>query len=257
MLQPWHLLRITPRRSIGLMALVICFVITIAPVQAIPIDQIPNLKQSRGMWVVDTANLLAADTETQLNLALGQLQKDTDVEMAVVTVPDIAPAPSPQAYAKQLFETWKIGDRRRNNGVLLLIAQHERRTEILAGPGLNYVFTPNRIKTLLQTHSSPAFAKNQFDQGTSALVLAMIDAIAHPSQGNVWADWGYAFLGLLIMLVVVTPFGLLIILGDRVSRGKWANRLSRGTLEDSPANPYSADFGGGSSDGGSSGGDSW
>jgi uncharacterized membrane protein YgcG len=234
-----------------------CFAIVSAPVNAIPIDQIPNLRQSRGVWIVDTANLLSPDTETQLNLSIGKLQRDTDVEMAVVTVPDIAPLPSPDAYAKQLFETWKIGNRQRNNGVLLLIAQQERRTEILAGSGLNYVFTPDRIKTLLQTHASPAFAKNQFDSGTSALVLAMIDAIQHPSQGNVWADWGSALLGLLITLVFVAPLGLSIVMSDRASRKRSVDRLSRGTLERTSGNPYSLDFGGGSSDGGSSGGDNW
>ena len=97
----------------------------IAPLHASPISDIPNPRRVNGTWVSDVANILSADTEAHLNKRISQLAANNGSEIAVVTVPDTSPASTVKAYATELFNTWGIGKRGFDNGVLFLVAVKE------------------------------------------------------------------------------------------------------------------------------------
>jgi uncharacterized protein len=93
---------------------------------AVPLESVPNPRRSGG-WVSDTANLLDANTQIQLNRLITDLETRTTSEIAVVTVTDTAPAANPKAFATSLFNAWKIGKKGKNNGVLFLVSRSDRR----------------------------------------------------------------------------------------------------------------------------------
>lgn len=123
-----------------------------APLHAIPISDIPNPRRVNGTWVSDAANILSADTESRLNKRISQLAANNGSEIAVVTVPDIAPVNTVKAYATELFNTWGIGKRGLDNGVLFLVAVKERRIEIETGRGISPYVSDRQVKQIIEAH---------------------------------------------------------------------------------------------------------
>jgi len=67
----------------------------------------------------------------------------TGAEVVVVTLPGVRGAEKDRRevkrFATRLFNSWGLGDRRKNNGVLLLVSTGDRRVEVEIGRGLNQV----------------------------------------------------------------------------------------------------------------------
>ena len=52
---------------------------------------------------------------------ISELEKENGTEIAVVTVPTTKPSPTPKAFTTELFNTWGIGKKGKDNGILFLI----------------------------------------------------------------------------------------------------------------------------------------
>lgn len=67
----------------------------------------------------------------------------TGAEVVVVTLPGVRGAEQDRRevkrFATRLFNSWGLGDRQKNNGVLLLVSTGDRRVEVEIGRGLNQV----------------------------------------------------------------------------------------------------------------------
>jgi uncharacterized protein len=137
----------------------------IAPLQALPISDIPNPRKANGTWVSDVANILSADTESRLNQRISRLAANNGSEIAVVTVPDTAPANTVKAYTTELFNTWGIGKRGLDNGVLFLIAVKERRIEIETGRGISPYISDRQVKQIIEELITPEFKRQNYDRG--------------------------------------------------------------------------------------------
>lgn len=147
------------------------------PAIAISINEVPNPRQTNGGWVTDMANLLSAPTETRLNQMISELEAENGTEIAVVTVPETAPAASPKAFATELFNTWGIGKREQNNGVLFLISKQDRRVEIDIGYGIEAILPNADVQRLIDRKILPQFKQGDFNQGTLDGTAALITAL--------------------------------------------------------------------------------
>ena len=137
--------------------------------------------------VVDQAGLLTTAQESALTQRLEQLERRTGDQLVVVTVPslrghDIA------AYGVALGNRWRIGQRGRNNGVLLIVAPNERRVRIEVGYGLERVLTNARSSEIIRQDILPHFRDSAFAAGISAgsrAIVATLIARAHvPRAGG-------------------------------------------------------------------------
>ncbi|WP_258003594.1 MULTISPECIES: TPM domain-containing protein [Fischerella] len=63
---------------------------------AVTVQEVPNPRKQNGGWVSDMAGILSNQTEAQINQIISQLEAKNGTEMAVVTVPETAPASSPK-----------------------------------------------------------------------------------------------------------------------------------------------------------------
>lgn len=137
---------------------------SLAPSQAIPVSEVPNPRQDN-TWVMDMADLLTPDSETQLNQMITALEEGNGAEIAVVTVPDTKPSASPKAFATELFNTWGIGKKGEDNGILFLVSKNERRTEIETGYGLESILPDAKVSSILRTQVTPSFKQGNFGTG--------------------------------------------------------------------------------------------
>jgi uncharacterized protein len=83
-------------------------------------------------WVTDDAGVLG--DRADLEEAAGRLVASTGSQIAVV-ITQSSGNMSPRELAEDIGNTWGVGDAERNDGIVVLVALDERRTEIVTGPG--------------------------------------------------------------------------------------------------------------------------
>jgi uncharacterized protein len=110
---------------------------------ALDVKDVPNPRQINGTWVTDMTGILDQPTEAQLNCVISQLAHQNGTEIAVVTVPEAAPAASAKEFTTVLFKYWGIGKKGKDNGVLVLISKGDRRVEIETGYGIEAILPPS------------------------------------------------------------------------------------------------------------------
>ena len=123
-------------------SLITTLILANIPSYALTVNEVPNPRQQNGGWVTDMVDMLSPQAENQLNQMISNLEKQNGTEIAVVTVPTTKPSPSPKGFTAQLFNTWGIGKKGENNGILFLISKGDRRTEIERGIGITKIL-PN------------------------------------------------------------------------------------------------------------------
>ena len=117
--------------------------------------------------VHDFANLLSpAQRETLEGLAR-DVERKTTAQLAVVTVESLD-GQTVDSYAHELFKSWGIGDRKRNNGVLLLVAPRERRMRIEVGYGVEPLLTDSLCGKIRDTQIIPRFKQQDYAGGIIA-----------------------------------------------------------------------------------------
>jgi len=123
-------------------------------------------------YVNDLAGILSTQTTRHLEGLITALNRATTAEVAVATVETIAPS-TIEEYAVRLFEAWGIGQKGKDNGVLLLVALREREVRIEVGYGLEGAITDGTAGEIIRSIIVPSFKKGNFDHG----VLAGTEAI--------------------------------------------------------------------------------
>ena len=94
--------------------------------------------------VVDRANIIQPSTRTAIEQKLADLETKSGIQLVVATVPSLE-GQEIEPYANELFRSWRLGEKTKNNGVLLLVAPNERRVRIEVGYGLE-VRSPTRYR---------------------------------------------------------------------------------------------------------------
>lgn len=124
-------------------------------------------------YVNDFAEVIDSNTEIKINSLIGNFEKATTNEIAVVTVKTVDGLDS-KMYAVKLFEKWKIGKKEKDNGVLILLAMEERRVEIEVGYGLEGDLTDGMCGEILDKYIIPKFKQEMWGEGLLAGIEAVI-----------------------------------------------------------------------------------
>ena len=114
--------------------------------------------------VNDLAGMLRPDEVAQLERKLVAYNDSTSSQIAVVTVPTLGDYDIFD-YAQKLYETWGIGQKSNNNGILLLIAQQEHKARIHTGYGLEGAIPDALAKRIISNTIVPAFKQERYYQG--------------------------------------------------------------------------------------------
>ncbi|MEO7190331.1 MAG: TPM domain-containing protein [Vicinamibacterales bacterium] len=159
------------RRSCWLVALMVPLLV--AAMSAEPLSSIPNPRTRDGTWVTDMPRALRAETVARLNATLGDLERTSTVEMAVVVVSSLDSL-SVEETAARLFQLWGIGKKSQDNGLLLLWSRGDRRVRVEVGYGLEGALPDGKVGAILDTYVIPKFKAGDFDQGLIDGVDALI-----------------------------------------------------------------------------------
>jgi uncharacterized protein len=123
--------------------------------------------------VVDNAQILSPDARTRLAAVLKAHEQATSNQIVVLTVPTIQPE-GIEEYAVDVFNNWKLGQKGRNNGVLVVVVPQDRRMRIEVGYGLEPMLTDAMAGAIIRDVMTPAFKRADYDAGIQNGVAAII-----------------------------------------------------------------------------------
>lgn len=117
----------------------------------------------------DFAGVLALQEKQDIENLLNNIEKNTGVEVCVVIVHSLD-GKNLEEFANELFNTWGIGKKKKDNGVLFLISMEDRKIRIEAGYGLEDVLTDGRCGSIIRNIMVPQFRNGKYYNGISAAV---------------------------------------------------------------------------------------
>jgi uncharacterized protein len=112
--------------------------------------------------VVDSIGRVSAEVETQINSELISFQQSGGPQIAVAVVDSTGNA-SPENYSIDLARSWGIGDKEKDNGVLLLIALEDRTLRIEVGSGVEGELTDVTAGRIVDSVMLPRLRANDVD----------------------------------------------------------------------------------------------
>lgn len=131
--------------------------------------------------VVDEAALMSRKQAHQLTQQLAAFEKRSGIQLVVVSV-DSLDGETIEEYGYQLGRHWGIGQKGKDNGVLLLIAQDERKVRIEVGYGLEGALPDAITANIIQTRILPAFKRGDMVAGVVAGSQGIMQALAGEYQ---------------------------------------------------------------------------
>jgi uncharacterized protein len=114
--------------------------------------------------VVDEAGLLSATERASLTASLADLEAKTTDQFVVVTLKSLQ-GTTIEDYGYQLGRNWRIGQKDKDSGVLLIVAATERKIRIEVGYGLEGTLTDAMTKLVIENAILPAFKTGDFAGG--------------------------------------------------------------------------------------------
>lgn len=153
-----------------------------------PLLAAPDFPKLSGR-VVDEANLLDRAAEARLTARLAAHEEAGGNQVVVVTVPDLG-GYSIEEYGYQLGRHWGIGQKGKDNGVLLIVAQDERQVRIEVGYGLEGELTDALAANIIHAVILPRFRSGDYSAGIEEGAMAIMDALggAYTMQERPRAD---------------------------------------------------------------------
>jgi uncharacterized protein len=122
--------------------------------------------------VNDYARLLPADARDRLESRLAERERATGAQMVIAIFPSLE-GESLEDFGIRLAERWRVGDKRLDNGVILLVFVQERRARLEVGYGLEAVLPDAAAGQVIREALAPRFREGRYAAGLEAAVDAV------------------------------------------------------------------------------------
>jgi uncharacterized protein len=123
--------------------------------------------------------LIPADRAQALEERLARFEAETGHQIAVLTIPSLK-GDSLEDFSIRVAESWKIGKKGFDNGVILLIARDDRRLRIEVGYGLEGVMPSALASQIIREVITPPFRSGDYVGG----IEDGVDAIMKVARGR-------------------------------------------------------------------------
>ena len=161
--------------------------------------------------VVDQANIMSPVTKSDVETKSKDLEDKSGIQLVVATVKSLQGS-DVETYANQLFRFWKLGEAKKNSGVLLLVAPTEHKVRIEVGYGLEGTLTDALSSVIITSAMTPRFKANDFSGGIERGVDGIIAVLttgasewhhkAKVRSDDPMAAFNGIFPGLLLVLAI-------------------------------------------------------
>jgi|GEM_PF-493665 len=128
------------------------------------------------LYVNDYAGVFTPDQILEMRGYLSQLRTDTTAEAVVVTI-DTLDGVAPIDYAIQLGQTWGVGKKDTDNGLVILYAKAENKIAVAPGYGLEGILPDSKVGRILDEYYVPFRDVNDSPQGVVNATLVYVNEI--------------------------------------------------------------------------------
>lgn len=126
--------------------------------------------------VSDTAGMFSAPMRAEVESLLAAHERDTTNQVVVATVPSLE-GEDLEGFSIRLAEAWKIGQKGKDNGVILLFSKEDRKIRIEVGYGLEHRLTDLICGRIIRNHIVPNFKAGRFDDGLRSGVAVILETL--------------------------------------------------------------------------------
>lgn len=139
--------------------------------------------------ITDNAEILSQTMRRSLTDLMKAHEDSTGNQIAVLTVTTLG-GESIEEYATAVFDAWKLGQKGKDNGVLIIVAPSERRMRIEVGYGLEAKLTDLLAGRIIRNIMTPRFKAGDYDGGVEEGVKAVITALEGGEVPEAGAETG-------------------------------------------------------------------
>ena len=154
----------------NLAALIFCVPFLFLSTAAHALD-VPKLQG----YVNDYGNMMSPSVKTELENELKSFEQTDSTQIVILTIPSLE-GEVIEDFSMKVAESWKIGQKNKDNGVIFLVAKQDKKMRIEVGRGLEGRLTDLMAGRIIDLVIKPRFKRGDFDGGFIAGISALIDA---------------------------------------------------------------------------------
>ena len=176
-------------KTIGIFLLSIAL---IQPSYALSIEDVPQPFDLEQNYIIDSANILDKDTETEINKAIAILEKNKNKTIYIITVPSISYKPTQKIFKivpavsesrrflESILLTWNAERLNQGNAISIFISTGDRSIEIKSGFNLKYIIQDRHIQGVIDKIMIPRFKQEDLTTGILLGTKAIIRKVENP-----------------------------------------------------------------------------
>jgi len=160
--------------------------------------------------VNDFANVISAAHEQQIQSITRELYQKTRIPVVIVTMPDIT-GYEYNEYANRLYEEWGIGEKGKDEGVLIFVTVKARKMRIETGYGMEGILPDGLCGEIRDQYMVPFLKEDKYGEGLLNGTIAVSQVIARhsgvkltgqaPQKPKRKRSSGFSFLPLILILI--------------------------------------------------------
>lgn len=118
-------------------------------------------------WTNDYENLYSENEQAKLDSIITEFEKETTIEIGIVTIDTIKTSKENfDNLSLHIAQTWGIGKKDKDNGILIAISKGHRRIRIQNGNGIEKIITDKETSEIIENYIIPAFKREEYYNGT-------------------------------------------------------------------------------------------
>ena len=206
--------------------------------------------------IIDQTESLANEDIDRIAQLINAERQKKSFQIGVLMIPTLGSDDSLEEYSLKVARQWGVGDKKKSNGVLLLIAKNDRKMRIEVGNGMEGSLTDARASQIIRNTIAPKFRSGDYAGGVEAGVKRIIDAAEGRNLSDNDID-GESIVSMLFIVIFITIIVIAILKGNgsNGSRRRYWWLAGGSDSGSSGSSSSGGSFGGGGfSGGGASGG---
>jgi uncharacterized protein len=132
----------------------------------------------------DYAHVVSPATVAELNRKLEQFERDASSQIVVAVYPKMESDSSIEDYTVRVAQSWRVGQKGKDNGAVLFVFVQDRKMYIQVGYGLEGALPDALAKQIIENEIKPHFRNGDFDGGLRAGVTAILAATKGEYKGT-------------------------------------------------------------------------
>ena len=164
-----------------------------------------NIPEHTGRYANDFANVLTPQTEEYINKTSKSYDEGNGMQIVVATV-ETLDGSSVEDYANDMFRKWGVGDKDKNNGILILLSTGDRKVRVEVGYGVEGDLNDAKVGRIIDEEAYDDFKNNDFDSGVLNLYNGIIKAVGDPEAYSEPEpeEFNYDIIVLIVFIILIS-----------------------------------------------------